>query len=158
VRKDRRAVSLFAYLFIFLSSSLAVGGIKWLGTWSLNIAASKFTPGPAPKSETLKFESAELGIKLTSHIVDAQGKATKGDYVSEFDGKDVRWKGNPDADTSSARRIDNNSYENEWEKAGKVVVNEKVVVSPDGKTLTVTETGTNSKGEAVDNTLVFDRQ
>lgn len=158
MRKDRRVVSLFACLVILVSSSLALAGIKWLGSWNLNVAASKFTPGPAPRSETLTFEAAELGIKFTSHTVDSEGKATRGEYVSEFDGKDVRWKGNPDADTSSAKRIDNNSYENAWKKGGKVVVNAKVVVSPDGKTLTITQTGTDSKGRAVDNTLVFDRQ
>src|SRR5258708_4566216 len=105
MRKGWRAVSLFACLCILLSSSLALAGLNWLGTWNLNVAASKFSPGPAPKSETLKFESVELGIKLTSHTVDPQGKATKGEYISGFDGKDVRWKGNPDADTSSAKRI-----------------------------------------------------
>jgi hypothetical protein len=34
----------------------------------------------------------------------------------------------------------------------------KVVVSADGKTLTVTQTGKNAKGEDVNSTAVYDRQ
>jgi hypothetical protein len=122
------------------------------------LAASKFSPGPAPKSEILKFTAVTGGIKLTSHIVDAEGRGSVGEYVSKFNGADVPWKGNPDADTASAKRIDANSYENAWKKGGKVVINAKVVVSADGKTLTITQKGTNSKGEAIDNTIVLDRQ
>jgi len=32
-----------------------------LGTWKLNVAKSKYEPGPAPKSLTVKIESAGLG-------------------------------------------------------------------------------------------------
>jgi hypothetical protein len=78
--------------------------------------------------------------------------------VSKFDGKDVPWAGNPDADMASAKKMDDNSYENTWKKGGKVTVVAKVVVSKDGKTLTVTQTGTDSKGQAVDNTSVYDKQ
>jgi hypothetical protein len=34
----------------------------------------------------------------------------------------------------------------------------KVVVSKDGKTLTVTQTGTNAKAQAVSNVAVYDKQ
>jgi hypothetical protein len=114
-----------------------------LGTWELNVAASKFSPGPAPKSQTLKYLAVEGGIKLKSHAVDADGKAKNGEYVSNFDGKDVPWKGNPDADTCNAKRLDDDSYENTWKKDGAV---------------TITQVGKNAAGAAVDNTLVFDRK
>lgn len=157
MRNTLRVLSVVSSLVIFASASVALAANNWVGTWELNVAASKFSPGPALKSETLKFVPVEGGIKLASHFVDANGKERKWSYVSTFDGKDVPWKGNPDADTSSPKRIDANSYENAWKKDGKVVINTKVVVSADGKTLTVTQVGTNAKGEAIDNTLVFDR-
>jgi hypothetical protein len=157
MRNRLRAVLLLACFVILVASSVALAANNWLGTWKLDVAASKFSPGPAPKGETLKFEAAEGGIKLTSHIVDAQGKATFGNYVSKFDGQDVPWKGNPDADTASAKRIDDNSYENTWKKGGAVTITAEVVVSPDGKTLNITQTGKDSKGRAVDNALVFHR-
>ena len=59
---------------------------------------------------------------------------------------------------ASPKKIDENSYENTWKKGGKVAIVAKVAVSKDGKTLTVTQTGTDSKGRAVSNTDVYDRQ
>jgi hypothetical protein len=158
MRKSLLMVSVATCLAALLASSAALAGDNWVGTWKLNVAASKFVPGPAPKSEILKFEAAKGGIKLTNDEVDGAGKAVKGTYTAKFDGKDVPWKGNPDADTASPKRIDDNSYENTWKKGGKVTITAKVVVSPDGKTLTITQTGKNAKGETVDNTVVLDRQ
>jgi hypothetical protein len=124
----------------------------------LNVAKSKYSPGPAPKSLTLKFEATADGIKLTSDGVNAKGEPTHGEYVSKFDGTDVPWEGNPDADMASAKKIDDNNYENVWKKDGKTTITAKVVVSKSGKTLTTTLEGTNAKGETVKNVAVYDRQ
>ena len=158
MRKNLLMVSLTACCAIVLSSSVALAADNWLGTWKLDVAKSKYSPGPGPKSLTLKFVATAEGIKLTSDGVNSEGNATHGEYVSKFDGKDVPWEGNPDADTASAKKINDNSYENTWKKDGKTTISAKVVVSNKGKTLTVTQTGTDSKGRTVNNTLVYDRQ
>ncbi|HEX9689563.1 MAG TPA: hypothetical protein VGB47_10905 [Thermoanaerobaculia bacterium] len=158
MRKNLLMVSLAACCAFVLSSSVALAAENWLGTWKLDVAKSKYSPGPAPKSLTLKFEATADGIKLTSDGVNAEGNPTHGEYVSKFDGKDVPWKGNPDADTAAAKKIDDNSYENVWKKDGKTTIIAKAVVSKSGKTLTVTLTGTNAKGQTVNNTAVYDRQ
>jgi hypothetical protein len=158
MRKSLLMVFLAACCAIVLSSSVGLAAENWLGTWKLNVAKSKFSPGPGPKRLTLKFETTADGIKFTSDGVNSEGKATHGEYVSKFDGKDVPYKGNPDADTSSAKKIDDTSYENIWKKDGKPTITGKLVVSEDGKTLTVTQVGTDSKGRTVSNTVVYDRQ
>ncbi len=130
-----------------------------LGTWKLNLAKSKFSPGPAPKSEILKWEaSGNDAVKSTSEIVDAQGKTTKGGYTASYDGKDTPWAGNPDADTVSLKRIDPNTIEATWKKGGKVTNTSRRVVSKDGKTMTITQKGTDAKGQAVNNVIVLDKQ
>jgi hypothetical protein len=158
MRKNLLMASLAACSAIVLSSSVVLAAENWLGIWKLDTAKSKVMPGPGPKSQTLKFEATKDGIKLTSDGVNAEGKKTHGSYVSKFDGKDVPWEGNPDADTASAKRIDDNTYENVWKKDGKTTVTAKVVVSEDGKTLTVTQTGTNSKGQTVNTTNIYNKQ
>jgi hypothetical protein len=158
MRKNLLMVSLAACCVIVLSSSVALAAENWLGTWKLNATKSKFSPGPAPKSLTLKFESTADGIKLTSDGVNSEGNPTHGEYVSKFDGKDVPWTGNPDADTASAKKIDDNSYENIWKKDGKTTIKAKAVVSKDGATFTTFHKGTNAKGQTVNNTVVYDRQ
>jgi hypothetical protein len=158
MRKKLLMVSLAACCAIVLSSSVALGAENWLGTWKLNTAKSKFSPGPGPKSLTQKFEATADGIKLTADGVNAEGKPIHGEFVSKFDGKDVPWEGNPEADTAAARKIDDNTYENVWKKDGKTTVTAKAVVSKSGKTMTLTVTGTNAKGQTVNSTAVYDRQ
>ncbi len=158
MRKKMVVVTLAALCAVALSSSVVLAADNWLGTWKLDAAKSKYSPGPGFKSLMLKFEATPAGIKLTTDGVRADGKAIHGGYESKFDGKDVPWEGNPNADTAAPKKIDDNGYENTWKKAGKVTVVAKVVVSKDGKTLTGNQTGTDANGQAVNNTEVYDRQ
>jgi hypothetical protein len=62
------------------------------------------------------------------------------------------------ADTAAPKRVDDNTYENVWKKAGKATVTAKVSVSKDGKTLTVSQMGTDLNGKPVSSVAVYDRQ
>lgn len=143
---------------LFLSSSMAAAADHWLGSWKMDPAKSSYGKGPAPKSQILKFEAAGADIKFTSAGVDAQGKPTSTAFTSNFDGHDVPYTGNPNGDTASPKRIDADNYVNVWKLKGKATVTAKVMVAKDGKTLTVTQSGTDAKGEAVNVSAVFDRQ
>ena len=158
MRKNLLMVSLAACCALVLSSSVALAADNWLGTWKLDAAKSKYSPGPAPKSLTLKFEATAGGIKFTGDGVNADGKPNHSMFLSKFDGKDVPYEGNPDAETAAPMKIDDNSYSNTWKKGGKPTVTAKVVVSADGKTMTITQTGTNAKGETVNNAIVYTKQ
>ena len=129
-----------------------------IGTWKLNVTKSKYSPGPAPQSQMLKIEAAGKGEKVTSEVVNADGTKTTTQYTANFDGKDSPITGAPNSDTVALKRIDTRTTERTDKKAGKVTVVLKRVVSQDGKTMTVTLKGTNAKGEAVDNTVVFEKQ
>src|SRR5262249_54438260 len=128
------------------------------GTWKLNTAKSKYSPGPMPKSQTLKQETSAAGLKTVTDGVDAEGKPTHGEYVAKFDGKDYPWKGNLNADSISLKRIDDNTYEGTWKLKGKTTIISKTVVSKDGKSRTSTQTGTDAQGRTVNNTVVYDKQ
>jgi hypothetical protein len=141
----------------WIGSAAAFAGENWVGTWKLNPAKSQLGSN-AVRAQTLSFESTPAGIKLTSEGTDAEGKPMKGGYTSKFDGKDVPWAGNPMADMACPKKIDDNTYENVWKKGGKATVSAKVSVSADGKTLTVTQTGTDPQGKAVSSVAVYDKQ
>ena len=154
--------SLFVRSLLVGAATLALGtaalaGENWVGTWKLDPAKSKLGTN-AVRAQTLTFEATPAGIKLTSDGTDAQGKPMHGGYTSKFDGKDVPWAGNPMADTACAKRVDDNTYENVWKMAGKATVSATVAVSKDGKTLTVTQTGKDPSGAAVNSVAVYDRQ
>ena len=129
-----------------------------VGTWTLNVAASTYSPGPAPKSLTVKFEAAGEGIKSTSDTVAADGSTTRTEYTASYDGKDYPLKGMKDADTVSLKRIDASNTVRTDKKAGKVVRTYTRKLSADGKTFTATIAGTDEQGRTIDNKVVFDRK
>jgi hypothetical protein len=145
-------------LSILVLSRVSFGEDNNVGTWKLNLAKSKYSPGPAPKSQTLKLEAAEDGVKYTADGIGADGKPTHAEFMAKYDGKDYPFKGNPDADTISYKRIDANNVEAVTKKNGKTTITGKVVVSKDGKTRTLTLTGKNAQGQDVNNTVVYDKQ
>ena len=129
-----------------------------IGTWKLNVAKSKYSPGPPPKSLTVKVEPSGQGEKVTTEGVNAEGARTATSYTANFDGKDNPLTGSPIADTVSLKRIDARTTERTDKKGGKVVQVLTRVVSADGKTMTVTLKGTNAQGQAVNNVIVFEKQ
>lgn len=150
-------------LVIALTSVLAFAAVAFadnnVGTWKLNVAKSSFSPGPAPKSQTLKIEAwGDDGLKYAADGVGPDGKPTHAEFQAKFDGKDVPFKGNPDADTLAYKRVDANTIQATTKMKGKTTITAKVVVSKDGKTRTVAQTGTDAQGRTVKNVLVYDRQ
>ena len=131
----------------------------FVGSWRLNAAKSKYTPGPAPKSITSTYEAAGKGYKVSVKNEPASGPVQQYSYTSNLDGKDSPVTGNnPNADMVAVKRIDANTLEVVSKKGGKVTTTQSNVVSADGKTRTVTTTGTDGQGQKVNNVGVFERQ
>lgn len=129
------------------------------GTWKLNLAKSKFSPGPAPKEGTVTIEAAGPGRKVSVAGVAADGTKVAWGYSGNFDGKEIPLTGNnPDADVVMLKRVSANAVRTTNKKGGKRTLVNGVSVSADGKTLTVATTGVNAKGQTVKNTQVFDKQ
>jgi hypothetical protein len=129
------------------------------GVWKLNLAKSKYSPGPAPKEGTVTIEAAGPGRKVTVTVVAADGTALKWGYSGNFDGKDIRVTGdNPDADVVILKRLSASTTRSTWKKGDKRTLVNGISVSADGKTLTVASSGVNAKGQTVKNTQVFDKQ
>jgi hypothetical protein len=128
-----------------------------MGTWKLNEAKSKIAAG-APKNHTVAYTAAGDDVKVTVDGVDAEGKPAHSEWVGKFDGQDYPVTGDPSSDTRVYKRVDARTLEFTGKKAGKVIVTGRVVISADGKSRTVTTTGTNPKGEKVSSTAVYDKQ
>jgi len=127
-----------------------------MGTWKLNEAKSKLAG--AAKNTTVVYEMAGDKVKVTVDGVDADGKPTHNEWTGMFDGKDYPLTGDPTADMRSYKKVDDHTLELANKKDGKVVLSGKIVVSADGKTRTVTSTGTDAKGNKVTNVGVYDKQ
>jgi hypothetical protein len=157
MRARKSAFTLGVILIAGLSILSAQGADPRVGTWHLNVAKSKYSPGPAPKSQMLKIEAAGKGETVSSETVSATGEKTTTSYTAEFDGKPHPLKGSALADMVTLKRIDGNTTERVDSKGGKTVITYHRVVSQDGKTMTVTSKGTNAQGQATANVVVFEK-
>jgi mono/diheme cytochrome c family protein len=131
---------------------------KMVGTWTLNLAKSTFNPGPAPKGATLKFEASGDGVKQSNNNLDAQGNPISYTATYNFDGTEVPVTGDPSRDTTAWTRTDASTLTGTNRKAGKITTTQKRAFSADGKTFTLTTTGTNAQGQTVNNVEVFEKQ
>ena len=150
--------ALVASLVLFWPQPISAQGDPFLGTWALNVAKSKYTPGPPPKSQTVVWEAAGQGVKITAKGMDANGKPTTTSYAPNYDGKDYPVTGNPDWDATSLKRVDPRTLEVTRKKGGKVVQTGTIVISSDGKTRTNTTSGVDAQGRKIKNVAVYDKK
>jgi hypothetical protein len=133
----------------------------WIGTWKLNLAESKYNPGPPPRSTITKIEPWDGGLKYTVDTVSADGEQRHVEWSAKFDGKDNPVTGNPDIGTNAVKRINSHSYRVVAKKDGKVITTTTNVISRDGMKRTATATAKMAQltqGQNVTNVAVFDRQ
>ena len=150
--------AVMASLVVLASASLVAQNDPFLGTWVLNVAKSKYTPGPPAKDQTVVYSAIGQAVKVDAKGTDAAGKPTTTLYTAGYDGKDYMVTGNPDYDMTSLKRVNANRVEFTRKKNGKVVQTGSNVVSADGKTRTVTATGVNAQGQKINNITVYEKK
>jgi hypothetical protein len=154
----KRRIGVFAALVIVLAagSVLLAQGNPFVGIWKLNVASSKYDPGPAPQSQTRTWDAS--GMVMVNGI-NAAGKPTSYGYTVNGDGKEYPTMGSvPNtADKLTTKKIDANTFEANFTKAGKHVETATFEVSNGGKTLTIHAKGATDAG-AFNNVLVWDKQ
>jgi hypothetical protein len=106
----------------------------------------------------LTVEPAGQGEKATAEFVTADGSRVTTVYTADFDGKDNPISGSAIADTVALTRVDDRTTERTDKKGGQVVQRLTRVVAEDGRTMTVTVSGTNAQGQPFNNVLIFDKQ
>jgi len=128
-----------------------------MGTWKLNEAKSKLAPG-VPKNSTVVYEAAGDSVKVTVDGVDSAGTAIHSEWTGKFDGKPYPVTGDPSSDMRSYRRINSHTLAMTGKRDGKVTLTVRITVSANGRTRSVTTTGTNSKGKRVTSRAVYDKE
>jgi hypothetical protein len=145
--------------YVSLGRKVMTESNPWIGTWKLNLAKSTYRTGLSPANRTTTYEMVQGRMRKASVIVSAEGTETRvvtGPYA--FDGKPCPVTGAKDYDASSYKRINDLTYEATRTKAGKVVQTVTNVISADGKTRTVTTTGTDLNGREVNFVNVYEKQ
>lgn len=122
------------------------------GTWKLNVEKSKFSPGPAPKSETVTIaESGETKVQGTG-----------------ADGKDVSWSFVPSGDTAVPiqgmdgatvvrKRVNAHIDQFTWNQPD-FKGTARAVLAKDGHTVTYTSKGKDAAGKPVHTLRIYERE
>jgi hypothetical protein len=150
-------VCIGALLLLAVGISYAAGNDAFLGTWKLNEAKSKIAPG-LPKNSTVVNTVDGDNVKIGIDGTDAKGQPYHSDWTGKFDGKDYALTGDPANDMRSYKVIDDHTLLTVSKKDGKETISARIVVAADGKTRTVTASGTNASGAKVTSTQVYDKQ
>ncbi len=157
-RQSVRKMFIGIAALVVATAAGAQTGDPIVGTWKLDVAKSTYKPGPAAKSATVVVEPAGKGIKVSVDAVGADGSPSKWGFTTQRDGKEVPVTGNPMYDTATTTQPTPTTGTTEYKKGGKVVMTSKLAMSADGKTMTLTATGTDPKGQAVHNVTVYTKQ
>jgi hypothetical protein len=136
-------------------TTVAVAENPVVGTWQLDVAKSKFSPGPAPKTDTRTYTESADGITMTWKSAAADGKEISVKSTFKTDGKDYPLTGSPNFDTLTLKQVDSHTVHSIQKKGGKVVGETTRTVSKDGKELTLASKGAGADGVAYDNVMVY---
>jgi hypothetical protein len=149
--------SVLTLALCFIAGTICFASDAQMGTWKLNEAKSKIAAG-MPKNTTVVLEAAGDSVKVTIDGTTNDGKPAHNEWTGKLDGKDYPVTGDPNSDMRSYKQIDDHTLEFAIKKGGKVTISGRAVISADGKTRTVTTSGTNPEGKKVKSTLVYDKQ
>jgi len=150
-----------ALVGLAITAVAALGADNSIGTWSLNVAKSSYTPGPLPvKSLSVVREATPDGVKATLTGERTDGTAITGGYTAKYDGSatTVSGTGVP-YDSISIKQVDASTFTSEAKKTdGKYHSHARTVISKDGKTLTTKSRGTDADGKPMMSTMVYEKQ
>jgi hypothetical protein len=153
----KRIVILLTLAVLFVGATVYAADSPHMGTWKLNEAKSKFSPG-ATKNTTVVYEASGDDIKVTVDGVDGAGNPSHNEWTGKFDNKFYPVTGDPTSDERSYRKVNNHTLALTGKKGGKVSLTGRITVTANGRTRTVTTTGTDSKGKRFSNRAVYDKQ
>jgi hypothetical protein len=167
---NRLVALVFTVLAAAVFSSMPGADKKYppVGTWTLNVGMSKASTGSLPKTATRTVEAQSDGEKTSYQEVEGDGSRMTYTYSANYDGKDypisgsgpASWRDDllSGAETVSVRPAGSNAFAATLKKSDKVVMTTRMVVSKDGKVLTITANGADAKGQPTSSVTVWNRQ
>jgi hypothetical protein len=138
-----------------------------IGTWKLNVAKSKFSPAfsavmqqPPPKEETIVYRALgidEYEMTMTGVLTDGKPLAVKANVPRQGGTVKILQGELPPGLSVVATMLDSNNSYATFMMNGRQLFLGQSIVSKNGKTMRVTDTGTDAQGKPFEHLLVFDK-
>lgn len=155
----RRAAVVIGMLLVLVSQFTVAESDQFVGTWKANVEESTYNPGPGPTRETLRFEPAGDGFKLSLDGINTRGPYTSV-AIGKFDGVDVPVSAVPAPKgvvwTDAFHRIDDHTWDIVIKMNGVPRILVHNVVSPDGKTMRAVSTVT--PGGRINQVVLYEKE
>ena len=145
-------------LVLCFAGAVVCLAVEWnMGSWKLNEDKSTFSAG-APKSTMVVYEAAGDSVKVTIDGISGDGKPTHTEWTGKFDGKDYPATGDPNSGMRSYVKVNAHTLKFKLKSGDKVTLSGTIVTATDGKSRTVTASGTGADGKKVSYTAMYDKQ
>jgi hypothetical protein len=152
--KMRTTLLTLAFCFC---AAMAFAADPNVGSWKLNESKSKI-PAGASKNTSVVYTAEGDSYKGVVDGVDGTGKPIHNEWTGKFDGKDYPVTGDASIDSRSITKVDDHHYNVANKKGSKTTTTGSIVISPDGKSRTLTTHTTDASGKPVSATFVYERQ
>ena len=171
--KSKRAVLLFGIVLLLAVGTYPLAAQKPAakaasvshpleGTWKLNVAQSKFAPNQttAPKELTSVFRVVGDHFEFTETGTQKDSVAIASKYAFYLNGGVFKalQPASPEGETSIETVIEPGNRYLTTLKDGKQIEVQHLVISKDGKTMSITDKGTDAKGKPYESVSVYDKQ
>ena len=127
-----------------------------IGAWRLNVAKSRYRPGPAPSSETRTYTRDGANVIGVIQRAFPDGRRERIEYTANYD-REYPVTGTEDYDHVVLKRIDRYTSEAVLSHAGRVFGTARRVIAADGKSMTITFRRDSESGVSVLNFAVYEK-
>ena len=141
----------------FAGAAAAFAQAPQMGTWKLNETKSTI-PAGVQKNSTVIYEVSGDSIKVTTDGTTGDGQPMHTDWTGKFDGKPYPLTGDPTADSRSYKLVNDHHLSLTNLREGKVTTSGNIVVSPDGKTRTLTMSTLDPAGKKISGKAIYAKQ
>jgi hypothetical protein len=132
----------------------------YTGTWKLNVAKSKYSPGPAPKAVSVVIAEKGADFSVSAYGTDGADKPMSVKYTMPMKGGPIAYTEGAPASGANVlmKRPNANTLEGTSTLKGKETGTTSTAMAADGKSFTRTVKTTNAEGKPVNNTEVYEKQ
>jgi hypothetical protein len=127
-----------------------------VGVWQLNLAKSRYFPGPAPTSETRTYSREGDSVVGVIERGFKDGRREHIEYTANFD-REYPVMGTNEYDHVVLKRLDEFTSEAVLSHAGRVYGIARRAIASDNKSMTITFRRENETGPSVYNVVYYDR-
>lgn len=131
---------------------------KFIGTWKMDPEQNNYEFGTAPKSGLYIIQAQEAGYLISMEWTTVEDTPMQASYSAIPDGKDYATDASSGLDCSSMTRIDERTLDSDAKKGGVVLAYARRILSEDGQTMDIFQSGKKPDGTDFTNKSVYIRQ